>query len=167
MRDPETRTPRLSKPGSPAAERPAPVPPRRGADGLSRFLAARREGAYAVLRVVAGILFFCHGIQKLFGAFADAPKPVGTEAWFGGVIETLAGILIVAGLRTTWAAIIACGEMAVAYTQFHWKLAFSQSFFPIVNKGELAVLYCFLFLFIACRGAGRWSVDAVRLESRP
>src|SRR5262245_40876705 len=112
MLNPETRTPRPTT-VPPAAERPAAVPPRRGHEALWRFLASKTGKAYALLRVVAGTLFFFHGIQKLFGVFADAPKPFGTEAWFGGVIETAAGILIVAGLWTTWAAIIACGEMAV------------------------------------------------------
>ena len=130
-------------------------------DPLALFLGRRAEGAYALLRVIAGILFAFHGAQKLLGLLATGPRPpVGSELWFGGVIELFGGLAIAAGLFARWAAFIASGEMAVAYVQMHWKLAFDERFFPIVNKGELAVVYCFLFFFIACRGAGRWSLDA-------
>jgi putative oxidoreductase len=138
----------------------AEPPPRRT---LAGFLAPKTEAAYALLRVIAGILFSFHGFQKLFGWLATSPRPpIGSEGWFGGIIELVAGIAIAAGLGTTWAAFLASGEMAVAYIQKHWQLAFDEKFFPIANKGELALLYCLLFLFIACRGGGRWSVDSAR-----
>ena len=111
---------------------------------------------YAVLRIVVGALFSVHGIQKIFGA-----SPLGTQMWIGAVIELVGGILIATGLFTRIAAFIASGTMAVAYFQFHWKLAFADwKWVPQINKGELAVVYCFLFLYIATRGAGAFSLDA-------
>ena len=93
------------------------------------------------------------------------PSPhTGSQLWIGGVIEIVTGIMLAFGFLTVWAGFLASGTMAVAYIQFHWKFAFGSAFFPVVNKGELAVLYAFLFLFIACRGAGVWSVDG-RLKS--
>lgn len=120
---------------------------------------ARLESiSYAALRIVAGAMFLFHGIPKLFGVLGAA-KPVGSQLWFGGVIELVAGALIALGLFTRPAALIASGTMAVAYFQFHWKLQFTDAFLPLVNKGELAALYCFVFLLIAIRGAGVASVD--------
>jgi putative oxidoreductase len=135
---------------------------RRDADPLTRFLAPYTEDAYALLRVIVGILFLCHGLQKVFGLLGGTVPPVGSELWIAGVIELFAGAAIALGLFTTWAAFLASGEMAVAYIQKNWHLTFDRNFFPVVNKGELAVVYCFLFLFIACRGGGRWSLDAAR-----
>ena len=82
--------------------------------------------------------------------------------WFGGLIELIGGVLMAIGAFTRCAAFVCSGTMAVAYTQFHWKLDFGRGFFPVINKGELALLYAFLFLYIACRGAGIWSVDRWR-----
>ena len=113
--------------------------------------------AYAVLRIVAGALFAFHGVQKIFGWLGHA-MPVGSQLWVGGLIELVGGVLIAIGLFTRWAALIASGTMAVAYFQFHWKLG-QASAFPLVNKGELAVLYCFVFLLIWARGAGLASLD--------
>ena len=129
---------------------------------LSRFLAPRTEAAYALLRIVAGILFAFHGFQKTLGVLSDFRPPVGSQLWLGGLIELVAGLAIAVGFLTPWAAFLASGTMAVAYTQFHWKLALGAGFFPAVNKGELALLYAFLFLFVACKGAGAWSVDGLR-----
>jgi putative oxidoreductase len=127
------------------------------------MIPSRYEGAaYTVLRVVSGFLFSVHGMQKLFGWFgAQGQPPVGSQVWIGGVIELACGLLIALGLLTRPAAFIASGTMAVAYFQFHWKLATANfAWMPVVNKGELAVVYCFLFLFIAARGAGPSSLDA-------
>ena len=126
---------------------------------LNRILAPRTEVVYAVLRVVVGLLFAFHGIQKVFGVFSEFQPPVGSQLWIGGAIELVSGLLIAVGLFTRWAAFLASGTMAVAYAQFHWKFALGSAFFPAVNKGELAVVYAFLFLFIACRGAGQASLD--------
>jgi putative oxidoreductase len=117
-------------------------------------LAPFAEGAYALLRLVSGLLFSFHGVQKVFGYLSEAPQPFGTQLWFGGLIELVCGLAIALGIVTSPAAFLASGTMAVAYIQFHWKLQFGTAFFPVVNKGELAVLYCFLFLYVACKGAG-------------
>ncbi len=117
------------------------------------------NSVYAILRIMAGLMFTFHGVQKIFGILTDHQPPVGSQIWIGGLIELVCGIMIVIGLLTRWAAFLASGTMAVAYIQFHWQLQFGASFFPAVNKGELAALYCFLFLYIACRGAVKWGID--------
>lgn len=129
---------------------------------LTRSLQPRTDAVYALLRIAAGLMFAFHGVQKLFGVLTEFHPPVGSQLWIGGVIELVTGLAIAAGVLATWAAFLASGTMAVAYVQFHWKLDFSAKFFPAVNQGELALLYAFLFLFIACRGAGKWSVDGAR-----
>ena len=129
-------------------------------DPLSRLLGPRAEHAYLALRIVAGVLFAFHGAQKLFGWYMPPgiEIPVFSQVWFGGVIELVCGLAIALGVKTTWAAFLASGTMAVAYIQFHWKGALGSSFLPAVNGGEPALVYAFLFLYIACRG-GRplWS----------
>lgn len=134
---------------------------------LDRALPPLRELVYAVTRVVLGLLFSIHGVQKLFGVLTDHQPALWSQHWFGGIIELTAGVFIAAGLFTRWAAFIASGMMAVAYMQFHWKFAFDSTFFPVVNKGELAVVYCFVFLLIACVGPGRWSLDGARGKASP
>jgi putative oxidoreductase len=115
---------------------------------------------YAALRIVAGFMFLWHGAQKLLGVPAASSMPeVFTQKWVGGVIELVAGSLVMLGLFTRPAAFLASGTMAVAYIQFHWKGAFGADFLPIVNKGELSALYCFVFLLICARGAGSISID--------
>ncbi len=101
---------------------------------------------------MSGWMFAFHGAQKLFGIFAPAQMPpmtVGSQMWFGGVIELVCGLMIALGF-------LASGTMAVAYTQFHWKLKLNSNFFPGVNQGELAVVYCFVFFLIACQGGGQY-----------
>jgi putative oxidoreductase len=115
---------------------------------------------YAALRIVSGALFAFHGAQKLFGLFAKKAGPeVFTQMWIGGVIELVGGLFIAFGLFTRPAAFLAAGMMAVAYIQFHWKGALDSGFFPIVNGGEAAVLYCFVFLMFCVKGAGVASID--------
>ena len=127
-------------------------------NALSKF----EPQAYALLRIVAGAMFAFHGIQKIFGWLGHT-MPVGSQLWVGGLIELVCGALIAVGFFTRWAAFLASGTMAVAYIQFHWKLEFAgYQWLPAINKGELAVVYCFLFLFIALRGAGIWSLDGNR-----
>jgi putative oxidoreductase len=123
---------------------------------MQRWIGPHGDRIYAVLRLVVGLLFACHGAQKLFGAFG-APKMTGNPMMLAaGIIEFGGGLLIAVGLLTSWAAFLASGEMAVAYFMQHSK----GSFWPIVNKGELAVVYCFVFLYVAARGSGRYSLDA-------
>jgi putative oxidoreductase len=123
---------------------------------MDRWLGPQSERLFALLRLVAGLLFACHGAQKLFGAFGATPMTGNPLMLAAGIIEFGGGLLIAIGLLTSWAAFIASGQMAVAYFMAHAK----GGFWPIVNKGELAVVYCFLFLYVAARGAGPYSADA-------
>ncbi len=125
---------------------------------MVKFLDGFGEQAYALLRIVAGLLFLAHGVQKFFNFPVDFPMPLNPMLQAAGVIELVAGGLIVIGLFTRPAAFIASGMSAVGY----WMVHGSKSFFPIVNGGEAIALYCFIFLFIATRGAGIWSVDGAR-----
>ncbi len=122
-------------------------------------LAKYTDQAYALMRIVAGFLLSFHGAQKIFGILSDSQPTVGSQLWFGGLIELIGGLLVMVGFQTRWAAFLMSGTMAVAYFQFHWKFQFGPEFFPIINRGELAVLNCFVFLFIACRGGVMWSFD--------
>jgi putative oxidoreductase len=113
---------------------------------------------YAALRIVAGFLFALHGVQKLFGALGGQAVDLMTQRGLAGLIEFIGGVLIALGLFTSPVAFIASGEMAWAYFQAHAP----RSFWPIQNGGELAVLYCFLFLYFAAIGSGKLSVDSLR-----
>ena len=124
-----------------------------------KWLERYQDHAYALMRIVAGFMFSFHGVQKILGVLSDFQPPVGSQIWFGGLIELVGGLLILLGLQTRLAAFLCSGEMAVAYFQFHWKFQFGSELFPAVNKGEMAVLYCFVFLFMACRGARKWGLD--------
>ena len=116
--------------------------------------------AYALMRIMTGYLFSFHGVQIILGVLSDFQQPpVGSQMWFGGIIELIGGLAVMLGFWTRPAAFLASGTMAVAYFQFHWKFQLGSQFFPAINHGELAVLYCFVFLFIACRGGGKWSLD--------
>jgi putative oxidoreductase len=118
---------------------------------------------YALLRFVAGALFACHGAQKLFGAFGAEPMTGNPMMLVASIIEFFGGILIALGLATTYAAFVASGQMAAAYFMAHA----SNGFWPIVNKGELAVLYCFVFLYFSAHGSGEYSLDAAMQKRRP
>ncbi len=130
---------------------------------IGKFLAPHEGKAYALLRIIAGLMFSLHGMQKIFGILSTHPQPaVGSQMWIGGMLELVGGLMIAIGLLTVIFAFLCSGMMAVAYVQFHWQFAFDAKFFPAVNQGEMAVLYCFIFLLIACRGPGMWSVDSRR-----
>jgi putative oxidoreductase len=121
---------------------------------MNNLLEGFANTAYVLLRIVSGVLFLFHGVQKIFGVMTDHKPEVFSQLWIGGLLELVCGTLIAVGVYAAPAAFVASGMMAVAYIQFHWKLQFGAEFFPAVNKGELALLYCFLFLYIACRGSG-------------
>ena len=127
---------------------------------MEKWLGKYSNFFYALLRIVAGVLFACHGAQKLFGVLGGT-KQTDMLMQAAGVIEFAGGILIAAGLFTSIVAFIAAGEMAVAYFKQHAP----GGVWPIVNRGELAVLFCFVFLFIASRGSGILSIDALRGKS--
>jgi putative oxidoreductase len=123
------------------------------------FLAAYEGQTYALLRIVTGFLFLWHGMSKLFG-FPTAMPP-GVPAfviYVGGSIELIGGALVMIGLRTRPAAFLCSGMMAAAY----WMAHGTKALLPIVNQGEPAVLYCFVFLYIAAHGSGTWSADGGR-----
>lgn len=126
-----------------------------------KFLDGFTEQAYALLRIVAGLLFLAHGVQKFLNFPVAFPMPLNPLLQAAGAIEIVAGGLIVIGLFTRPAAFIASGMSAVGY----WIAHGSQGPLPIANGGETIVLYCFLFLFVATRGAGIWSLDAATRKS--
>jgi putative oxidoreductase len=124
-----------------------------------KFLGKYADHAYALLRIVSGFMFSFHGAQKILGVFTDRQPDPFTQAWFGGIIELAGGLAIMLGIRTRVAAFLCSGTMAVAYFQFHYKFQAGSLFFPTINKGELAALYAFVFLLLACRGGVKWAVD--------
>lgn len=121
-----------------------------------KFLDGYKEHIYALLRIVAGLLFTVHGDQKLFGLPTPFEYPMNPMLYAAGGIEVFCGLAIALGLFTRPAAFIASGMCAVGY----WMVHGTQGLLPIANGGELIALYCFIFLYIAARGAGIWSVDS-------
>ena len=109
-----------------------------------------------------------HGAQKILGWHSQFMPHVGSQLWIGGLIELVGGALIALGLLTRPAAFLVAGQMAVAYFQFHWKLAIAGGMWlPGINKGELAVMYCFLFLFVAAHGNGGVAALGGRMRKTP
>ena len=137
---------------------------------MERFLGKYEPYIYALLRIVTGFLFVWHGSQKLLGfppqqaPPGSAPQSLSPMMAIAGAIELVGGILIMIGLFAGIAAFLSSGLMAVAYFMAHFSM---QAFLPLQNRGELAVLYCFVFLYIASRGAGVWSVDALMNRGQP
>jgi putative oxidoreductase len=131
---------------------------------MKSFMSPFNSHCYALMRIVVGFLFLWHGAQKLFGF--PIPMPGGVPAFItyvAGPIELIGGFLIMIGLFTHWAAFITSGQMAAAY----WMAHGMKALLPIQNNGELAALYCFVFLFISTQGSGIWSVDALRNRHEP
>ena len=125
---------------------------------LNSFYASWTPRLLSVLRIIAAFLFIAHGAQKLFGFLAPPGMPAATTGslmWVGGVLEFFGGLLFLLGLFTRPVAFILSGMMAVAYFMAHAP----GGFWPLQNKGELAVLYCFVFLVLSVAGGGEWSVD--------
>ncbi|MEZ5331865.1 MAG: DoxX family protein [Thermoanaerobaculia bacterium] len=127
---------------------------------MHRILGRYAEITYALLRIVAGFTFSLHGAQKLLGAFGGVggggeSVQIASRMGLAGAIELVCGVCILVGLLGSWAAFLASGEMAAAYFMAHAP----QGFWPIANGGELAVVYAFVFLHIATRGSGAFSLD--------
>ena len=118
----------------------------------------------AALRIVTALLFMEHGIMKLFHFPApQIPGPLPPMLVAAALIELVCGVLIVLGLVTRLAAFVASGEMAVAYFMGH----FPKSFWPGINMGDAAILFCFVFLYLAAAGPGAWSIEGMRLKNEP
>jgi putative oxidoreductase len=133
-------------------------------NSLNRFA----DPVYCVMRLIVGLMFACHGGQKLLGFPGGGHGGVQGLMLLGGIIELVGGLMIAVGFLTRIAAFIAAGEMAVAYFMVHaagkaigHAPSPTEQFFPILNKGELAVVLCWLFLFMVFYGSGRWSIDAM------
>jgi len=124
---------------------------------MQSFLGKFETPIFTALRIVAGFMFSLHGAQKLFGFLGDKAPAGNMLMMTAGIIEFFGGILIALGLFTTFVAFLASGQMAVAYFKAHAP----SSIWPTVNHGELAALYCFLWLFVAAHGAGPYSLDAI------
>jgi putative oxidoreductase len=122
-------------------------------NALNRFA----DPFYCIMRLVVGLMFACHGLDKIFGAFAPKSEALPTLMVVGGWVEIVCGFLVAFGLLTRLAAFVASGEMAVAFLMMHAP----KGLIPYVNKGELAVVYCFVFFYIFLRGSGSWSIDAL------
>ena len=134
---------------------------------MSRFLGRYSSIAYALMRLIVGLLLACHGGQKVLGMFATPDHPASpfvplSMSGVAGIIELVGGFLIALGLFADWAAFLASGLMAVAYFLVHAK----GGFFPIQNHGEPAVMYCFVLLYIACHGSGALSLDGLLFGNR-
>ncbi|HYY98761.1 MAG TPA: DoxX family protein [Pyrinomonadaceae bacterium] len=132
---------------------------------LDSFHATWAPRLLSALRIVAGFLFIAHGAQKLFGFLAPPGMPsatMGSLMWVAGVLEFFGGLLFLIGLFTRPVAFILAGQMAVAYFMAHAP----GGFWPLQNKGELAVLYCFVFLFLAAAGGGEWALDRLMGRGR-
>jgi putative oxidoreductase len=124
---------------------------------MERWLGKISEIIYSFMRIIIGLLFSCHGAQKLFGLLGAQNPSTDPLMIAAGIIEFFGGILMALGLWAGYAAFLASGQMAVAYFHTHAP----QGFWPIENGGERAVLYCFVFLYIASKGSGRLSVSAL------
>jgi putative oxidoreductase len=124
---------------------------------MERWLGKDSESICGIMRIVVGLLFACHGAQKLFGVLGVHSMLSNPLMVAAGVIEFFGGLLVALGLWAGYAAFIACGEMAFAYFMRHAP----RGFWPIRNGGESAVLYCFVFLYIASKGSGRLSIQGV------
>jgi len=123
------------------------------------FLSPFQPQVYAAFRIVAGLMFVQHGCQKILGLFGGAPGEMPAPMLYtAGLIELVGGLMIGLGFFAGIAAFLASGTMAFAYFIAHQP----QGLLPIQNRGELAVLYCFAFLYIAAKGSGIWSIDQAR-----
>jgi len=133
-------------------------------NSLEAMLTSWQPRILSVLRIMAGLLLLQHGLVKHFSFPMAYPNKLETLSllWFSGVIELVGGVLLVLGLFTRWTAFVCSGFTAFAYFLGHAP----KSFYPIVNGGELAVLYCFVFFYLFFAGGGPWSIDAAIEKGR-
>jgi putative oxidoreductase len=122
-----------------------------------KFLASFEGPAYTGFRILTGLMFMQHGLSKVFGILSDRPEMPAPMLWTAGLIELLGGAFVAVGFQTRLAAFLSSGLMAAAYFMAHAP----NGFFPMLNKGEMAILYCWAFLVIATHGPGRASIDAM------
>jgi len=120
------------------------------------FMKGYEAQTYALLRITTGFLFFFHGTQKLLGWPPSTMEPPAYITYVAGGIELIGGFLIMIGLFTSPLAFLASGLMAAAYWMAHFS---AENWLPIMNRGDAAVMYCFIFLYISAKGSGIWSVD--------
>ena len=126
---------------------------------MFKWLHPHAQRILGITRILFGVMMACHGAQKVLGAFGGMPPGVPPLIkWVGGGIELVGGVLIAVGLLTSLAAFLVAGLMAVAYFMGHA----SKGFWPIVNQGELAIIYCWLALYLAAHGPGAWALDHLR-----
>ena len=125
---------------------------------MDKLIGPYRPHIYTLLRIASGLLFAAHGAQKLFGALGGRPAELVSQMGLAGVIEFIGGLMIALGLFTSPVAFLASSQMAVAYFQAHAP----RGMWPIMNGGELAALFCFVFLYVAAAGSGKWSIDSIR-----
>ena len=132
-------------------------------DNLNSTLASWQPRVLSILRIVLGVLLLQHALMKLFSFPGPFMRPVvtGELIWFAGVLELIGGVLLIIGLFTRWTAFILAGLMAFAYFMGHAP----RGFYPIINGGNLAILYCFVAFYLFFSGPGPWSVDAQRSGS--
>ena len=129
----------------------------------AHWIARYEPYVLSIVRIVVALLFFEHGLSKMFGFPSASSMPaLFTMSWFAGAIEFVGGFFLAIGLYARLAAFVMSGEMAFAYFLSHAP----HGFFPIVNRGDSAVLYCFVFLYFVFAGAGPWSLDAIRVKRR-
>jgi putative oxidoreductase len=125
-----------------------------------QFMKQYEAQTYALMRIISGFLFLWHGTQKLLGYPPASYDPPWHVTYIAGGIELVGGVLIMIGLFTAPAAFLASGLMAAAYWMAH--ASFDSNFLPILNRGELAIMWCFVFLYMSAKGSGIWSIDARR-----
>ncbi|MDJ0850411.1 MAG: DoxX family protein [Myxococcota bacterium] len=122
---------------------------------MPTFLKPFEGPIYSALRAISGLMFMQHGLQKVFGLFGGRPEMPPFLLWPAGLIELVGGALLAVGLLTRWSAFLCSGLMAAAYFMAHAP----NGFLPMLNKGELSILYCWIFLFFAAHGPGTYSLD--------
>jgi len=127
---------------------------------LPKMLDDQKDRVHGLLRIAAGFMFAMHGTEKVIGYPPGGMMQVASEPWLLGLVEILAGILVMVGLFTAYGAFVASILCFVGYCRYHWQFQFDRYAFPAINGGEMTLLYALVFLYLACKGGGLWSVDS-------